>query len=156
MGANFPAIKDIQKYVIGKDSQTPASQVGENFYNRGVMNSVVIAEAIRNAQKLTGKKDITGEEMRRGLESSANLGGALEGTRASTDFASPISVSCTDHNGHHSAYVQQWDGAKWVKVSDWIAPIKDKVMPLLDAAAKDYVTKNKPWPKRTEACDKSS
>ena len=42
--------------------------MGENFYNRGVMNAAVIAEAIRNAQKITGKKDITGAEMRRGLE----------------------------------------------------------------------------------------
>ncbi len=40
--------------------------------------------------------------------------------------------------------MQQWDGTKWVKVSDWIAPMKDKVRPLLDAAAKDYVTKNRP------------
>ena len=68
--------------MIGKDSQTdPKDKVGENFYNRGVMNSVVIAEAIRNAQKLTGKKDITGEEMRRGLETPADHGGALEGDR---------------------------------------------------------------------------
>ena len=155
VGADFPAIKDIQKYVIGKDSQTPATQVGENFYNRGVMNSVVIAEAIRNAQKLTGKKDITGEEMRRGLE-SLKISGARWKELGLDGFAAPISVSCTDHNGHHSAYVQQWDGAKWVKVSDWISPMKDKVMPLLDAAAQDYVTKNQPWPKRTEACDKSS
>ena len=29
--------------------------------------------------------------------------------------------------------MQQWDGAKWVKVSDWIAPMKDKVVPLLDS-----------------------
>ena len=36
-------------------------------------------------------------------------------------------VTCTDHNGHNSAYMQQWDGDKWVKVSDWIAPMKDKV-----------------------------
>ena len=28
--------------------------------------------------------------------------------------------------------------------------------PLLKAAAQDYVTKNQPWPKRTEACDKAS
>ncbi len=69
VGTNFPAIKDIQKYVIGKgNSQTAEGKVGENFYNRGVMNAAVIAEAIRNAQKLTGKKDITGDEMRRGLE----------------------------------------------------------------------------------------
>jgi branched-chain amino acid transport system substrate-binding protein len=155
VGTNFPAIKDIEKYVIGKDSQTPKNQVGENFYNRGVMNSVVIAEAIRNAQKITGKKDITGEEMRRGLE-SLQISAERWKELGLDGFAAPISVSCSDHNGHHSAYVQQWDGTKWVKVSDWISPMKDQVMPLIDAAAKDYVTKNQPWPTRTEACDKSS
>ena len=40
--------------------------------------------------------------------------------------------------------MQQWDGAKWLKVSDWIAPMKEKVRPLLEAAAKDYVAKNQP------------
>ena len=155
VGANFPAIKDIEKYVIGKDSQTPKEKVGENFYNRGVMNSVVIAEAIRNAQRITGKKDIAGEEMRRGLE-SLQITAARWKEIGLDGFATPISVNCTDHNGHASAYVQQWDGAKWVKISDWIAPMKDKVDPLIDAAAQDYVTKNQPWPKRTEACDKSS
>ena len=29
-------------------------------------------------------------------------------------------------------------------------------MPLIDEAADDYVEKNAGWPKRTEACDKSS
>ena len=47
--------------------------------------------------------------------------------------------------------MQQWDGTKWVKVSDWIAPMKDKVRPLLEAAAKDYVSKDPAWPKRTRA-----
>jgi branched-chain amino acid transport system substrate-binding protein len=155
VGANYPAIKDIQKLVIGKDSQTPENQVGENFYNRGVMNSVVIAEAIRNAQKITGKKDITGEEMRRGLE-SLQITAARWKEIGLDGFATPISVSCSDHNGHASAYMQQWDGAKWVKVTDWIAPMKDKVEPLINSAAQDYVTKNQPWPARTEACDKSS
>jgi branched-chain amino acid transport system substrate-binding protein len=49
---------------------------------------------------------------------------------------------------------QQWNGSRWVQISDWIEPMKDKVMPMLDTA--DYVSKNQPWPKRTEACDKSS
>jgi branched-chain amino acid transport system substrate-binding protein len=155
VGSNYPAIQDILKHVIGKDSQTPKEKVGENLYNRGVMNSVIIAEAIRNAQKLTGKKVITGEDMRRGLE-SLKVTAARWKEIGLGDFAGPFEVNCTDHNGHHSAYVQQWDGAKWVKVSDWIAPMKDKVQPLLDAAAKDYVSKNPAWPKRTEACDKSS
>jgi hypothetical protein len=52
--------------------------------------------------------------------------------------------------------MQQRDGAKWVKISDWIEPMKDKVQPLLKKAAADYIQKNTGWPKRTEACDKSS
>ena len=48
-------------------------------------------------------------------------------------------MTCDDHNGHNAAYVQQWDGTKWVKASDWIQPIKEKVVPLIDKAAADYV-----------------
>ena len=156
VGADFPAIKDVQKYVIGKPgSQTDAKTVGENYYNRGIMNAVVIAEGIRNGQKITGKKDITGDEMRRGLE-SLQITAARWKELGLDGFAAPFQVTCDDHNGHNSAYVQQWDGAKWVKVSDWIAPMKDKVVPLINKAAEDYVSKNAGWPKRTEACDKSS
>jgi branched-chain amino acid transport system substrate-binding protein len=155
VGKNFKAIQDIEKYVIGKNSQTPAKEVGDNFYNRGVMNAAVIAEAIRNAQKITGKKDITGDEMRRGLE-TLHISAERWKEIGLPGFAPPIQVTCEDHNGHNSAYVQQWDGTKWVKVSDWIAPMKDKVIPLIDKAAADYVSKNAGWPKRTEACDKSS
>jgi len=156
VGTNFKAIQDIEKLVIDKgNSQTQKDKVGENFYNRGVMNAVVISEAIRNAQKITGKKDITGDEMRRGLE-TLQISAERWKEIGLPGFAAPIDVTCDDHNGHHSAYVQQWDGTKWVKVSDWIAPMKDKVIPLLDKAAADYVSKNAGWPKRTEACDKSS
>src|SRR5712691_4478021 len=49
-GADFPAIRDIQKFVVDKGkSQTPKDTVGENYYNRGVLNAVLTAEAIRNA-----------------------------------------------------------------------------------------------------------
>jgi branched-chain amino acid transport system substrate-binding protein len=156
VGANFPALQDIKKYVVDKGiSQTPPGKLGENLYNRGVLNAVLITEAIRNAQKLTGKKAISGDDMRRGME-SLNISAARWKEIGLENFAPPISVSCSDHNGHHSAYVDQWDGTKWVKISDWISPMKDKVVPMLDAAAADYVSKNQPWPKRTEACDKSS
>jgi branched-chain amino acid transport system substrate-binding protein len=157
VGTNYPAIKDIEKFVVDKGkSQTPKDKVGENFYNRGVYNAVLVAEAIRNAQKLSGKKVVTGEDVRRGLE-TVNISAARWKELGLDGFGSPISgVSCTDHNGHQAAYMQQWDGTKWVKISDWISPMKDKVRPLLEAAAKDYVAKNQPWPARTETCDKSS
>ena len=63
-----------------------------------------------------------------------------------------MNVSCADHSGHHPAYMQQWDGTKWVKASDWIQPMKEKVMPLLEAASKEYIEKATGWPKRDEAC----
>jgi len=68
VGQNFPLIQDILKYVVdkGKSQVATKEKVGENFYNRGVLNSVYIAEGIRNAQRLSGKKVISGEDMRRG------------------------------------------------------------------------------------------
>ena len=156
LGANYPAIQDIKKYVVDKGlSQVKPENFANNFYNRAVLNAAIVAQAIRHAQKLTGKKVITGPEMRRGLE-TLNITQADWKAIGLPDFGPPIHVTCADHNGHGPVYMQQWDGTKWVKVSDWIKPMKDKVMPLLKKAAADYVKKNAGWPKRTEPCDKSS
>ena len=156
VGTNFPVIADIMKYVVDKGkSQTPKDRVGENFYNRGVLNSIYIAEAIRNAQKLTGKKVIDGTDMRRGLE-TLNITAARFKELGADGFAAPMKVTCADHNGHNAAYMAKWDGTKWVRGSDWIEPIKSKVEPLIEAAAKEYSGANAGWPKRTEACDKGS
>ena len=157
VGTNYPAIQDILKHVVDKGKgQSQKDKVGETLYNRGVYNSVILAEAIRNAQKITGKKVVTGEDVRRGFE-SLKIDEARFKELGLPGFAAPITnLSCSDHNGHHAAYMQQWDGTKWVKVSDWITPMKEKVRPLLEAASKDYVSKDQSWPKRTEACDRSS
>ena len=152
-GTNFPAFADIQKKVIdaGK-SQTPKGEFGQVLYNRGVYNSVLIAEAIAEAQKITGKKAVTGEDVRRGLE-NLNLDPAQFKELGLDGFAVPLKTTCADHNSHSATFVQQWDGAKWVKVSDLIAPDAARVEPLLDQAAKAYAEKNAGWPKRTEPCD---
>jgi branched-chain amino acid transport system substrate-binding protein len=150
-GTDFPVIRDIIKYAVDKGkSQTPKEKVGENLYNRGVLNSMIIAEGIRNAQKV-----IDGSDMRRGLE-SLNITAARLKEMGAEGFAAPMRVSCDDHNGHNSAYMAKWDGTKWVKGSDWIEPLKAKVQPLIDTAAKDYATANAGWPKRSESCDKAS
>jgi branched-chain amino acid transport system substrate-binding protein len=155
-GANFPALQEIVKHVMEKgQSLSTKEKVGENLYNRGVYQAVLIAEAIRNAQKLTGKKVITGEDMRRGMESLvitderwAELG--------LPKFAGPVRVTCDDHNGHNRLYVMEWDGTKWTRASDWIEPLKDKVQPLIASAAKEYAAGNSGWPTRSESCDRSS
>jgi branched-chain amino acid transport system substrate-binding protein len=93
--------------------------------------------------------------MRRGLE-NLNIDEARLKEIGMAGFASPVKVSCTDHSGHHKAYVAEWDGAKWTRKGDWIEPMKEEVRPLIEAAAKDYVEKAGNWPKRTESCEKSS
>lgn len=151
-GADFPAFKDIQKYVIdaGK-SQTPAGEMGQTLYNHGVMSAVLIAEAIVNAQKLTGKKIVTGEDVRRGME-RINLDAERQKALGLEGFTQPFKLTCADHNAHLPVVVQRWDGAKFETVSGPVAPALDRVKPLLDAAVKAYVEKNA-WPARTEPCD---
>src|SRR5208282_1563657 len=102
-----------------------------------VYNSVLIAEAIAEAQKITGKKAVTGEDVRRGLE-NLNLDPVRLKGLGLDGFAVPLKTTCADHNSHSATFVQQWDGAKWVKVSDLIAPDAARVEPLLDEAVKAY------------------
>ena len=156
IGSGYPAIRDIVKRVVDTgNSRAVREKVGENLYNRGVYNGVLIAQAIRNAQMLSGRKAVTGKEVRRGLESLA-ISQAQWRQLGLPDFAAAITgISCTDHNGHQPAYVQQWDGTKWSRASDWISPMTERLRPLLQAAARDYVSRDPAWPKRTEPCDKS-
>ncbi len=157
VGTNFPAIQDILKYVVDKGKSQVASKdkVGENFYNRAVFNSVIMAEAIRTAQRLTGKKQVTGEDVRRGFE-SLDISTARLKEIGLEGFASPVKLSCADHNGHSGISVVEWDGTKWNTTVPSIQPIKDKVLPLIQNASEEYVKANAGWPKRSEPCDKSS
>ncbi len=146
VGQNYPAIQDVLKYVVDK---------GKSQNRRRDLNAVLISEAIRTAQRLTGKKQVTGEDVRRGLE-GLNITDARWKEVGLDGFAAPIHLSCADHNGHNGIYLAQWDGSKWTKASGWIEPIKDKVLPLIESAATNYVAATAGWARRTEACDKSS
>ncbi len=157
VGQNYPAIQDILKYVVdkGKSQVKSRDEVGGNNYNRAVMNAALVAEAIRTAQQLTGKKQVDGADVRRGLE-SLNITAERWTAMGLPGFAAPIHLSCADHNGHNDVFLVQWDGTKWVKQPGSLSPIHDKVQPLINSAAEDYVKANTGWPKRTEPCDKSS
>jgi branched-chain amino acid transport system substrate-binding protein len=149
-------IRDISSQVVERgQSQTPRERVGEMFYNRGVYEGVLIAEAIRNAQRLSGRRVITTEDMRRGLE-ALNITAERWTELGLPEFASPVRVTCTDHNGHHALYFVQWDGQRWQRNSDWIQPLREVVRPLIDEAAQQYATQNQGWPQRSAACDERS
>jgi branched-chain amino acid transport system substrate-binding protein len=153
VGPDFPALQDIRTNVVDKGLSKVSSpeRVGENLYNRGVMNSVLIAEAIRTAQQLTGKPVVDAEDVRRGFE-NLDITEARLKELGLEGFMPPIKITCEDHSGGHAVYVQQWDGKTWQKASDWFAPMTDVVRPMLEQAAADYVKANQPWPERAEPC----
>ena len=152
VGADYPALQDIKKLLIdtGK-SHTPASTVGENLYNRGIVNAVYMVEAIRIAQEMTGKKVINAEDMRLGLENLKIDDARLEAIGLKGMIA-PIEITCSNHSGHHPMFIQEWDGEKWVPATDWFPPLTDDVTPVLMQASQEYAASNAPWPTREDAC----
>jgi branched-chain amino acid transport system substrate-binding protein len=153
VGQDYPAIQDILTHVVDKglSQVSNRSKVGENLYNRGVMNSLLMVEAIKKAQEMTGKANVTPEDVRAGME-NLDLSADYLAEIGFEDFMAPIKLSCSVHSGHHSVYVQQWDGEKWEKISDWFSPMTDVVKPLLAEAAKEYAEANAPWPPRDVPC----
>ncbi|MGC6527142.1 MAG: ABC transporter substrate-binding protein, partial [Paracoccaceae bacterium] len=96
IGTDFPALQDVIKHVVdaGK-SQADPSTVGNVLYNRGLYNAVLVAEAISTAQKMTGKKSITGADMRMGLENFV-LDQARLGELGLAGFTGDVKGDCAD------------------------------------------------------------
>jgi len=151
IGTDFPALQDVIKHVVDKGNSQVASKddVGKVLYNRGLFNAVIVAEAIAAAQKATGKKSITGEDMRMGLE-TFDLSDARLKELGLEGFTAPIKASCADHEGAGSVFIQQWDGSAFAKITDPIAPATDVVRPLLEDAANKYVSEQTGW--QTQTC----
>lgn len=152
-GADFPFIDDVITHVHDKGlSQFPRERIGDMLYNRGMYNSMLIAEAIRTAQEITGKSVVTGEDVRRGLE-NLNVSEERLAEMGMTGFAAPLNVTCENHSGNHQVFVAEWDGTQWTVGQDWTEPMTDRVRPLILAAAQEYAAANAGWPARTEVCD---
>ena len=149
-GTEFPALQDVIKHVVskGKSQIDDPAKVGDVLYNRGLFNAVLVAEAIATAQKISGKANISGSDMRDGLE-ALDLSAARLKELGLEGFAAPIKGSCKDHAGGGSIFLQQWDGENWKRTSDLIAPATDLVRPLLEAAAAKYVSDKPEWKMNT-------
>lgn len=95
-------------------------------------------EAIRKGQEKYGKgKALNGEQTRWALENLDITDARLKAIGA-TNLLPQIKTSCDNHEGSGKVKIQQWDGAKWVPVSDWIEGNKALIHPLFQASAKQY------------------
>ncbi len=140
-GINFKVHQEIFKHVYDKGKGGGKKEaVGEALYNRGIVNAMFAAEAIRTAQGKFGKGGITGEQMRWGLE-NLNLTDKRLDEIGMKGFTHAVKVTCEDHEGNGPILVQQWDGKKWNIVSDWVSPMREVVRPKIEAAAIDEAKK---------------
>ena len=112
-------------------------EVGNVLYNRGMINAFLVVESIRTAQGKYGKKPLTGEQVRWGIE-NLNVDQNRIKQLGLTGLLWPFKVSCTDHEGVRHARIHQWDGTKWKFVSDWIEGDNSVLRPMVDEAAKKY------------------
>jgi branched-chain amino acid transport system substrate-binding protein len=134
-GTAFKVHQDIVKFAYDKGKGAGKKEaMGEALYNRGIVNAMFTAEAIRTAQAKFGNKPLTGEQIRWGFE-NLNLTDKRLDDLGMKGFTHPVKVTCEDHEGSGPILIQQWDGKKWQVVSDWIAPMRDVVRPKIEAAA---------------------
>jgi len=146
-GKNFKIHEDVKKFVYDKNKgSSPPDKVGEVLYNRGLINAMITAEAVREAVKKHGKKP-TGEHVREGME-SLNLTADRLDKLGFGKMMKPFKISCNDHEGNGPVIFQQWDGKQWNIVSDWIEPMRDVVRPMVEESAKKFAEENKVTPRQ--------
>ncbi|HQR22849.1 MAG TPA: ABC transporter substrate-binding protein [Burkholderiaceae bacterium] len=135
--------EDILKLVHDKGQGTgPRDEVGSVLYNRGMISAMLSVEGVRQAQLRYGVKPLTGEEVRYGLE-NLNIDAKRLEQLGLTGVMKPLATNCRDHAGARSARIQQWDGTKWVFVSDFYEADNQIIKPMIKAAAERYVTEKK-------------
>jgi branched-chain amino acid transport system substrate-binding protein len=133
---------EILKTLHAKGQGTgPEAEVGTVLYTRGVLSAMVTVEGVRRAQEKYGKKALTGEQVRWGLE---NL--ALDNKRLDTlgfPGMRPVLTNCRDHEGARAAKIHTWDGTAWKISSGWYEADSQVIAPLVRTSATKYAEEKK-------------
>ena len=135
---------DIVKYVYDKGQGTGKKEdIGEVLYNRGMVSAMFGVEGVRKAQEKFGKKPLTGEQVRWGLEHLTITPDMIK-KLGMTGFMEPVKTSCENHEGAHAAMIETWDGKKWNVVPNSRYESDMKILgPMIQASAKKYAEEKK-------------
>jgi branched-chain amino acid transport system substrate-binding protein len=137
-GRHFPLIQEILQHVYAQGKGPgPAEDVGTARWNLGVLDGVLVTEGVRTAMRRFGHQPLTGAQVQWGLEHLTLTTASLKELGAEGLF-SPMTLSCRDHEGGGGVKFQQWDGAQWTVLTDWMEPDQALVRPLVEAAAAKY------------------
>jgi len=138
VGKNFPVVQEMIEKVHGTlKGNISFTRIGNVYYNRGIISGILNTEAILTAHKKFGVKVLTGEEMQWALE---NLNITKERIKelGAEGLMMPVKTSWKDHEGGGYVRFQQWDGTKWVSITDWVAPFRDLVRTEIEKSAAKY------------------
>ena len=147
-GGGTPLHADLKKYVYDRGLGSGEwSRTGEVLYLRGLMNFIVVVEAIERAQKRFGVKVPTGSQMRDVFETFTMT--KADWARIGLTGFPEFQATCNDHEGAKGVLFQQWDAKakKWNLVSDWVPVMRDVVRPMMEADAAKYAKENNITPK---------
>lgn len=138
-GSQYPVLRDIVKTVYGqgKGNLEDKNRIGSVYHNLGVVNGILSVEAIRIAQEKFGKRTLTGDEVRWGLE-HLKIDEARTAALGAKGLFHSINVTWDNHEGDGYVAFQQWDGKKWKVISDWIAPDWKLLRPIIEKSSETY------------------
>ena len=138
-GAQYPVVQEIVKtlYNTGKGNLDDKKRIGSVYHNLGIVNGILNVEAIRTAQKKFGHRALSGEEVRWGFE-NLDLDEARVAALGAKGLFHSIHVTCANHEGEGRVTFQQWDGAKWAVISDWISPDWALLRPIIEKSSTAY------------------
>jgi branched-chain amino acid transport system substrate-binding protein len=138
----FKVHEDIKKHVLDKGKGLAKEDFGQVLYNRGVVNAMLGVEGIRKAQEKFGKKPLTGEQVRWGLE-NLNLSDGRLKELGFEGMLRPVKITCADHEGARDGRVQQWDGKEWKIISGWYTANQEITEPLVKDISAKYAAEKK-------------
>ncbi|PRY24277.1 amino acid/amide ABC transporter substrate-binding protein (HAAT family) [Aliiruegeria haliotis] len=145
-----PLLADLKTHVYDK-GMSEAEDTNAVFYQRGLVISMILAEAIAKAQEIHGTGEINAAQLRDGLENLDISEARLEELGMS-GMVPPFSTSCDNHTGHSGAWMLEWDGEKFVQASDLLMADAAFIAPLEAEKSAEYAEANAPWPVN-ESCN---
>jgi branched-chain amino acid transport system substrate-binding protein len=154
-GAQYPVLQEIVKtiYGAGKGNLEDKKRIGSVYHNLGILNGILNVEALRIAQEKFGHRTLTGDEVRWGFE-HLKLDQARVAELGARGLFHSINVTWDNHEGEGFVTFQQWDGAKWNSVSDWIAPDWALLRPIIEKSAAAYASEHAIKPRTREDAEK--
>lgn len=140
-GDNFEIHQRLRKHILdqGKSDLRDKSFFGSVYYNIGLINAVIFVEALRAGYEKFGASPLNGEQGRWAFE-HLSVDAERLAEIGFTGLLQPLQLSCEDHEGGGAARIQQWDGEKWVLLTDWIQADRETLRPLIDEKATAYAT----------------